>query len=65
MEHAHKDRVEENKLNEKNMAMAPVAKSLLCGPTEVELLLRLTLDYKANKLQENVELSWHEATLNT
>ncbi|KAK0154840.1 hypothetical protein N1851_002846 [Merluccius polli] len=38
--------------------MAPVAKkaeSFVWTDCEVELLLRLTLDYKANKLQENVD----------
>ncbi|KAK0135754.1 hypothetical protein N1851_028378 [Merluccius polli] len=40
------------------MMMAPVAKkaeSFVWTDCEVELLLRLTLDYKANKLQENVD----------
>ena len=40
------------------MAMAPVAKkaeSFVWTDCKVELLLRLTLDYKANKLQQNVD----------
>ena len=49
-----------NKLNEKNMTMTPVAKkahkeSFVGTDCEVELLLRLPLNYKANKLQENVD----------